>query len=125
MRQFLPTRSDEPIYWLMFGAGGMVAGIVLPSILVIMIVAGLTTDSASAGLLCYEQFQLVLSNWFLALCLFGVIFLLCFYSLHRMYHSSHDFGFHSKAFWYAGYGAAAALAFITLGLQLLIYVSLF
>ena len=42
MRQFLPTRSDEPMYWLMFGAGGMVAAIVLPAIMVVLIAAGLT-----------------------------------------------------------------------------------
>ena len=44
MRQFLPTRSDEPMYWLMFGAGGMVAAIVLPAIMVVLIAAGLTSS---------------------------------------------------------------------------------
>ena len=93
MRQFLPTRSDEPMYWLMFGAGGMVASMVLPAII--------------------------------SLCVFGVIFLLSFYALHRMHHSSHDFGIHSKLTWYIAYGSAAAISFISLGLQLLMYVKFF
>ena len=46
MRQFLPTRSDEPMYWLMFGAGGMVASMVLPAITVILIAAGLIGATA-------------------------------------------------------------------------------
>ncbi|MBQ9274595.1 MAG: fumarate reductase subunit D [Succinivibrio sp.] len=125
MHQTLPTRSDEPIYWLMFGGGGMIAAIVLPAILVIMIVAGLISPSINDGLLSYEQVSGLLSNWLLSLILFGVVFMLSFYALHRMYHSTHDFGIHSKLFWFAAYGAAAAISFICLGLQLLIYVRLF
>ena len=125
MRQFLPTPSDEPIYWLMFGAGGMVASIVLPSILVIMILAGLGSPDLTTGLLNFEQVKGLLGNWLLAAMLFGVVFMLCFYSLHRMYHSTHDLGFHTKLFWFMAYGGAAALAFITLGVQLLVYFKLF
>lgn len=125
MRQFLPTRSDEPMYWLMFGAGGMVASIVLPAIMVILIVAGLTADDLQHGMLNLGQIASVFSNWFLSLVVFGIVFLLSFYALHRMHHSSHDFGIHSKATWYIAYGTAAAISFISLGLQLLMYVKFF
>ena len=128
MRQFLPTRSDEPMYWLMFGAGGMVASMVLPAIMVLLIVAGFTGFTGgdlNNSVLSLGQVTSVFGNWFLSLVVFGIVFLLSFYALHRMHHSSHDFGIHSKLTWYIAYGAAAAVSFISLGLQLLIYVKLF
>lgn len=124
MRQFLPTRSDEPMYWLMFGAGGMVASMVLPAIMVVLIAAGLYGDGITEYL-NYTQVTAIFGNWLLSLVVFGVVFLLSFYALHRMHHSSHDFGIHSKLTWYIAYGTAAAISFMTLGLQLLIYVKLF
>ena len=125
MRPILPTRSDEPIYWLMFGTGGMVAAWVLPAVLVVFILAGISSPDVTTGLLSFEQVKGILGHLFLALVLFGIVFILSFYSLHRMYHSTHDFKLHSKIFWYICYGGAAALSFIVLGLQLLIYVKLF
>ncbi len=123
-KKFLPSRSDEPMYWLMFGAGGMVASIVLPSIMIILIVAGIQGD-VNGGLLNFEQVKGLFGNWFLSICLFGIVFLLSFYALHRMHHSSHDFGIHSKITWYIAYGTAAALSFVCLGLQFLDYCKLF
>ncbi|MDY6322263.1 MAG: fumarate reductase subunit FrdD [Succinivibrio sp.] len=125
MLKILPTRSDEPIFWLMFGTGGMIAAWVLPAILVVMIVAGICPPGIDSGLLSFAQAKAILGNWFLALVLFGIVFILCMYALHRMYHSLHDLNLHSKIFWYICYGGAAALSFITLGLQLMIYCKLF
>lgn len=125
MRQFLPTRSDEPMYWLLFGAGGMVASMVLPGIMVVLIAAGYTSDDLNSGFLNLNQVHNIFSNWLLSLIVFGVVFLLSFYALHRMHHSSHDFGIHSKLTWYIAYGLAAAVSFVSLGLQLLMYVKYF
>ena len=125
MRQFLPTRSDEPMYWLMFGAGGMVAAIVLPAIMVVLIAAGITSGDIQNCVLNPGQIADIFGNWFLTLCVWGVGFVLSFYALHRLHHSSHDFGIHSKLTWYIAYGTAAAISFVSLGLQLLIYTNLF
>lgn len=125
MRQFLPTRSDEPMYWLLFGAGGMVASMVLPAIMVVLIAAGYTSDDLNSGVLNLNQVHNIFSNWLLSLIVFGVVFLLSFYALHRMHHSSHDFGIHSKLTWYIAYGLAATVSFVSLGLQLLMYVKYF
>ena len=125
MRQFLPTRSDEPMYWLLFGAGGMVASMVLPAIMVVLIAAGYTSDDLNSGVLNLNQVHNIFSNCLLSLIVFGVVFLLSFYALHRMHHSSHDFGIHSKLTWYIAYGLAAAVSFVSLGLQLLMYVKYF
>ena len=86
MRQFLPTRSDEPMYWLMFGAGGMVAAIVLPAIMVVLIAAGITSGDIQNCVLNPGQIADIFGNWFLTLCVWGVVFLLSFYALHRMHH---------------------------------------
>ena len=125
MRQFLPTRSDEPMYWLMFGAGGMVAAIVLPAIMVVLIAAGITSGDIQNCVLNPGQIADIFGNWFLTLCVWGVVFLLSFYALLRMHHSSHDCGIHSKLTWYIAYGTAAAISFISLGLQFLMYVKFF
>jgi fumarate reductase subunit D len=113
------------MYWLMFGAGGMVAAIVLPAIMVVLIAAGITSGDIQNCVLNPGQIADIFGNWFLTLCVWGVVFLLSFYALHRMHHSSHDFGIHSKLTWYIAYGTAAAISFVSLGLQLLIYTNLF
>ena len=64
MRQFLPTRSDEPMYWLMFGAGGMVAAIVLPAIMVVLIAAGITSGDIQNCVLNPGQIADIFGNWF-------------------------------------------------------------
>ena len=42
-------RSDEPIYWLLFGAGGMAVAMALPAVLVVLLVAGITSPDVSSG----------------------------------------------------------------------------
>lgn len=121
-----PVRSDEPIFWLLFGAGGMTVAIVLPAILIILLAAGLTQSDINSGLLNFEQVKGILGNWFVALVLFGVIATVFVHAFHRLYHGLHDLGIHTtKLHWFVFYGAAAATAFITLGLQLVAYFKLF
>ncbi len=84
MQHNLPPRADEPIYWLMFGAGGMAAAMVLPAIVILMIFAGLFGCEVDSGLFCYDQIKGMLGNWFLAIILFGVTASLFWHALHRI-----------------------------------------
>ena len=119
-------RSDEPIYWLLFGAGGMAVAMALPAVLVVLIVAGISSPDVASGLLSFEHVKGMLGNWFVALAIFGTISLVLWHALHRMFHSIHEFGVHvTKLHWFIMYGAAAAFTFICFALQFAIYCKLF
>ena len=75
-------RSDEPVYWGLFGAGGMVVGMALPALLILMLLQGL-------GVNCFHYFNLI-SHWWGALAIFVIISGCLWHGLHRIYHSLHD-----------------------------------
>lgn len=116
-------RSDEPIYWLLFGAGGMVLGIVFPAVLILLLVAGLSSPDVQTGLLSFEHVKGMLGNWFVSLVIFACTMLLFWHCFHRIYHALHDFGIRvTKLHWFVLYGTCAALSFMALGFHLFAYV---
>lgn len=120
-----PARSDEPIYWLLFGTGGMTVAIVLPAILIILLAAGLSNPDINSGLLNFEQVKGMLGNWFVTAVLFGVLSTVYWHCFHRIYHTLHDLGIHvTKLHFFLFYGLAAACTFIALALQFAVYVKL-
>lgn len=121
-----PVRSDEPIYWLLFGTGGMTVAIVLPAIIILLLAAGLSSPDLNSGLLNFEQVKGFLGNWFVSLVIFGVIATVYWHAFHRIFHTLHDLGIHTtKLHWFALYGAAAACTFITFAIQFAVYCKLF
>jgi len=89
----MSKRSHEPIFWSLFGAGGVVAALVLPALVLITGLAwplGLMSD----GALGYERMSSVAGSLLGGLVLFGVIALTFWHAAHRIFHSLHDFGVH-------------------------------
>lgn len=127
MKQNTPQhRSDEPIYWLLFGAGGMVLGMIFPAVLILLIVAGIMQPDLNEGLLSFAHVKSMLGNWLSSLAIFVCLSLAAWHCMHRIFHSLHDLRLPStKLAWFALYGAAACITFVALGLQLLIYCKLF
>jgi len=95
-------RSHEPIFWSLFGAGGVLSALVAP---VLIFITGIITP---VGLwmpqeaLAYSRVLGFAQHWFGKLLLLAVISLFLFHAAHRIYHGLHDIGVH------AGTGTMAA-----------------
>lgn len=79
-------RSDEPIYWGLFGAGGMVVAMLLP---VIVLITGLLVPMS------FDRAHAFASSWWGACILLVIIALPIWHGMHRIYHGLHDLGIHT------------------------------
>jgi len=88
-------RSNEPIFWSLFGAGGMLAALIGPALVFITGIAVpfgviLAPDTMSYGNM------LALSQHWLGKCfLLAVIALFMWHAAHRIAILLHDFGVHA------------------------------
>jgi len=84
-------RSHEPIFWGLFGAGGMLTALITP---VMVLITGLLIplgimDSEN---LSYEKVHGFATTWYGAIIIFVLIALPLWHTLHRIYHGLHDLG---------------------------------
>jgi len=101
-------RSNEPIFWSLFGAGGMLSALVAP---ILIFITGII---APIGLwippqaLDYSRVLGFAQHWIGKLLLLAVISLFLFHAVHRIYHGLHDLGIHAgTGAMVAAYGSAA------------------
>lgn len=99
-------RSHKPIFWSLFGAGGMLSALVGPALVFI------TGIAVPLGLMQVD-YEAIARHPAGKLALLLVIGLFLFHGCHRMYHCLHDFGIHVgpglKALFH-GFAAAGTLA---------------
>jgi fumarate reductase subunit D len=114
-------RSNAPIFWLLFGAGGMLSAL-FGTALVFITGLAVPLGWPSATLMSYPRMLGFAQNWFGKGLVFVVIALFAWHAAHRIYHSLHDLGVHGGALAKAGcYGAAlvitgvAAIALLSVG----------
>ena len=110
-----PKRSDEPIWWGLFGAcGRWFAMITLVTILVLGVLAPLGIINAEA--LSYERVVDFATSIIGALFIIGTLALPMWHAMHRVHHGMHDLKFHTglvgKIACYAFAGLISALAVI-------------
>lgn len=116
-----PKRSDEPIWWALFSAGGVCFAVFLPgAILTLAILWPL--GRLNSALLSYDSVQAFFSSGYgiPALLLVGAIICLpLFHAAHRIHHGLHDlkFGF-NQASKLLCYGLALLLSLLALLLVL-------
>lgn len=113
-----PKRSDEPIWWALFSAGGVCFAVVIPGLILciaILYPLGLIPTQA----LHYQQVQqwLIHDLWGMpGLAIAGAaVCLPLFHAMHRIHHGLHDLkvGYHQLTKWLC-YGSAALLSALVL-----------
>ena len=107
-------RSNEPIAWSLFGAGGMVVAFITPALILIstlLVPLGL----ADNALLAYGNVINLLNTGWGALAIFTVITLQLFHAAHRIYHGLHDLHIEGNPtlMLLIFYGGATALSLLT------------
>ncbi len=111
-------RSEEPLYWLLFGAGGVVAAILLPSLI---LVTGILSPLGVLDTLSYEKIHAFASSWFGGLIILAAIALPIYHAMHRIFHGLHDLGIHPTKFLHVllyGFAFLVSAGTLTLLVQL-------
>ena len=113
-------RSNQPIFWSLFGAGGMLSALIGPALVFITGIAA--PAGVLPGLMSYPHALAFARNGWGKLALFLVVSLFLWHAAHRIYHSLHDLGAHggtlAKLLCYGPALAgtvAAAIALVAIG----------
>lgn len=102
-------RSNEPIFWSLFGAGGVLSALIAP---ILIFITGIITPIGlwmPGQALAYSRVLGFAQHWIGKALLLAVISLFLFHAAHRIYHGLHDLGVHAGAGgMVAAYGGALA-----------------
>jgi fumarate reductase subunit D len=82
----MTKRHLEPILWLLFSGGGVVAAVFLP---ILVLLFGLAIP---LGLVRpdYNHLHAIVTHWLTRLVLLGLLVLMLFHSAHRLRYTLHD-----------------------------------
>ena len=85
-------RSHEPIFWALFGAGGMLAALIGPALVFITGIAVPFGLIFAADTMSYAHMLALAQNWMGKCILFAVVALFLWHAAHRIAILLHDFG---------------------------------
>jgi fumarate reductase subunit D len=88
------AKSNKPIVWSLFAAGGTLAAFLAPVLVLLFLLAALGHAPAVLG---YAQLQAFAAHWLGKLFLFAVIALFLWHAAHRLRVTLHDFGLRQDA----------------------------
>ncbi|MFZ0256976.1 MAG: fumarate reductase subunit FrdD [Gammaproteobacteria bacterium] len=109
------AKSNKPIVWGLFAAGGTLTAFFLPALIVITLLAAL---GYVPDLLAYENMRGFAEHWFGKLVLFGIVSLSLWHAAHRLRITLHDFGLRSDTliastvYLVAALGTIAAIVYL-------------
>ena len=115
-------RSNAPVFWLLFGAGGMLSALLGTALVFITGVAVPLGWPLPPDLLAYPRMLVFAQHGVGKAFLFVVIALFAWHAVHRIFHSLHDLGLRTgapaKALCYGGallITLVAAISLLRLG----------
>ena len=100
-------RSNEPIFWSLFGAGGVLTALILP---VTILITGILVPLGLTGpeVMSYARMQAFVDGFIGKVLVWSLISLTLWHALHRVYHGLHDLGVDTSSSLYKwlAYGSA-------------------
>ncbi len=90
-------RSNEPIFWSLFGAGGMLAALIGPALVFITGIAVPLGLVFAPDTMSYAHMLAFAQNWLGKCILFAIVALFLWHAAHRIAILLHDFGVHAVA----------------------------
>jgi len=83
------AKSNKPVVWGLFAAGGTVAAFITPALVVLALLAA---TGQIPPLLSYDRLHAFAAHWTGKAVLFGIVFLSLWHAAHRLRVTLHDFG---------------------------------
>jgi fumarate reductase subunit D len=106
-------RSNAPVFWLLFGAGGMLSALFGSALVFLTGIAAPLGWPFGAQLMSYPRMLAFSQHWIGKGFIFAVVMLFAWHAVHRIYHSLHDFGVPTgMVAKLACYGAALAITLL-------------
>ncbi len=100
------AKSNKPIFWGLFAAGGTVTAFVTPALVLVTLFAAM---KFSPDMFTYDHMHAFAAHWLGKLIIFGVILLSLWHAAHRLRVTLHDFGVRAD-------GAVAVIVYSIAGL---------
>ena len=88
-------RSNEPIFWSLFGAGGMLAALIGPALVFVTGIAVPFGIIFAPDTMSYANMVAFAQNWVGKIFVFAVVSLFLWHAAHRIHILMHDFGVHA------------------------------
>ena len=106
------AKSNKPIFWGLFAAGGTVTAFVTPALVLVTLFAAF---GAGMDMFTYESIHAFAGWWLGKLIIFGVILVSLWHAAHRLRVTMHDFGVRADTLVaYAVYGLAGLGTLMTI-----------
>ena len=90
-------RSNDPVFWSLFGAGGMLSALVGAALVFVTGIGVPLGILVSKDLMRYQGMLGFAHHWLGKAIVFAVIVLFLWHAALRIFHMLHDFGIHAGA----------------------------